>query len=85
MLKGESTLKGKTIKINIQRFEMGKADKNPLISIGVKSILFLKKIDPDTPSWVTTDFWFGVQRPSPWMARSLKRLSTKPIKMQKAQ
>jgi hypothetical protein len=77
VLKGDAGLKDKTIKVNIMRFEMDAKDKHPLIKKDGECILFLKSATPDTPSWVTADFWFGVQHPSPWMARSLKRLAAK--------
>lgn len=75
VLKGDGSLKDQSIKVNIQRFEMDPKDKHPLIKKDGECILFLKNAAPNTPSWVTADFWFGVQYPSPWMARSLKRLA----------
>jgi hypothetical protein len=75
VLKGDAKLKGQVIKVNIMRFEMDEKDKHPLIKKDGECILFLKKAAPDIPSWVTVDFWFGVQNPSPWMVRSLKRLA----------
>lgn len=75
VLKGDGKLKDQVIKVNIMRFEMGAKDKHPLIKKDGECILFLKSAAPNTPSWVTADFWFGVQHPSPWLARSLKRLT----------
>jgi hypothetical protein len=75
VLKGNTTLKGRVIAVNIMRFEMEAKDKHPLIKKGSECILFLKADKPQTPSWVTADFWFGVQYPSPWMARDLKQLA----------
>jgi endonuclease YncB( thermonuclease family) len=64
------------IKVNIIRFEKDEADKCPEIKKGGKCILFLKKADQGNfPTWQTADFWFGVQRASPWMMRSLVRLA----------
>ena len=78
VLKGDGKLKGKTININIMRFEMDKKDRHPLIRKDAECILFLKKPPKGSvPQWVTADFWFGVQHPSPWMAKSLKRLAKK--------
>ena len=75
VLKGDATLKGKTIRVNIVRFEGDKKDHHPLIKKDAECILFLKKEENNFPFWETADFWFGVQYPSPWMARSLKRLA----------
>ena len=75
ILKGDSKLKAQVIKINIMRFELDAIDKHPLIKKNSECILFLKSAAPNTPVWVTADFWYGVQYPSPWMARSLKRLA----------
>ena len=41
--KGDTKLKGKTIKVNIMRFEMDKMDHHPLIKKNAECILFLKK------------------------------------------
>jgi hypothetical protein len=73
-------LKGKkpatdTITVNIIRFEGDEADRLSELKKGGKCILFLKQASGQTPVWQTADFWFGVQRPSPWLARSLKRLA----------
>ncbi len=74
-------LKGKrpardTITVKIVRFERDEEDRFPEVKKGSKYILFLKHAaNGETPVWKTADFWFGVQRPSPWMARSLKRLA----------
>lgn len=75
VLKGDAKLKAQVIKINIMRFEIDAKDKHPLIKKDGECILFLKSAAPNTPGWVTADFWFGIQYPSPWMARSLKRLA----------
>jgi hypothetical protein len=74
-------LKGKkpnadTITINIVRFERVNEDRLPELKKGGKCILFLKNARPgEKPAWRTADFWFGFQAPSPWMAKSLKRLA----------
>jgi hypothetical protein len=90
VLKGESKLQSKSIKVNIKRFGTDKSDHHPLIKRGSECILFLKKASQSTvPAWVTADFWFGVQPTSPWMARSLKRLAEvtdqKPVDFQDIQ
>ena len=73
--KGDAKLKGKTIRVNIKRFEMDKKDHHPLIAKDAECILFLKMEGAGaSPHWVTADFWFGIQHPSPWMVKSLKRL-----------
>ena len=75
--KGDSKLKDKTINLSIARFEMHKKDHHPLIKKGAECILFLKNVGTEKkPGWVTTDFWFGIQHPIPWMAKSLTRLAT---------
>jgi hypothetical protein len=67
-----------TIRVAIIRFENSDADRIPELKQGSRWILFLKSAPRGaTPVWETADVWFGVQRPSPWMARSLKRLSGK--------
>ena len=73
--KGGVALKGTTIKVSIQRLEADKKDRHPLLKKDRECILFLKNISPSVPSLVTADIWFGVQQPSPFMARSLKRLA----------
>ena len=76
VLKGEPTLTNTTIKVTITRFEMEKKDHHPLIKKDSRCILFLKRASPDnTPVWVTSDVWMGVQYPFPWLARSLKRVA----------
>jgi len=75
VLKGDPTLKGAAVRVRIVRFEMGKEDHHPLISKGAEAILFLKEQENSVPSLETADFWFGVQHPFPWLARSLKRLA----------
>ena len=76
VLKGNAKLKDQIIKVNIKRFGMDAKDRHPLIKKDGECILFLKSATPNTPAWVTADFWFGVQHPSPSMAGSLKRLCT---------
>ena len=74
--KGDAKLTGKTINVNIKRFEMHKKDRHPRIKKDAECILFLEQEgEGNTPHWVTTDFWFGIQHPIPWMIRSLKRLA----------
>jgi hypothetical protein len=64
------------ITVNIVRFEGDEEDRLPELRKGSKCILFLRSAGGGAmPAWQTADFWFGVQRPSPWMARSLKRLA----------
>jgi len=74
--KGNAELKDNTIKVNIKRFEMKDEDHHPLIKKDAECILFLKQ-EPkgNTPTWTTSDFWFGIQHPIPWMLNSLKRLT----------
>jgi hypothetical protein len=68
---------GGTIKANIVRFEFEPEDRLPELTKGGKCILFLKCNDrQETPSYITSDIWFGVLRPSPSMAKSLARLAT---------
>ncbi len=74
VIKGDSQLEGKNIRVNIMRFEIQEKDKSPLIKNGGECILFLKNVRPRIPSWETVDFWFGVQNYSPWMAKSLERI-----------
>lgn len=76
VLKGDISLKGKTIVVGINRPEMSEKDKHPLLKKDSECILFLKKV-PKKENWVwgTTDHWFSIQYPSPSMARSLKRLA----------
>jgi hypothetical protein len=74
VLKGGTPGSG-TLAVNIVRFELEEGDRLPELKKGGKCILFLKSASRgEMPPWRTADFWFGVQRPSPWMARSLKRL-----------
>ena len=76
VLKGDPQFKGSTIKVNIKRYLMDKKDLHPLIEKDAECILFLKKASGRTiPQWVTADFWFGIQHPFPWLAKSLKRLA----------
>jgi hypothetical protein len=74
VLKGQTSVKN--LKVGIARFGFADEDRLPYLKKGAKCILFLK--DTGTkgkPQWITADFWFGVQHPSPSMARSLKRLA----------
>src|SRR5262249_24329833 len=65
-----------TIRINIVRIELNNENRLPELKKGGKCILFLKKAGVGVePAWQSADSWFGFQRPSPWMARSLKRLA----------
>ena len=76
VLKGDQTLKGKTIRLGIVRFESGENDQYPPIKKNTKCILFLKQFGaPEEKSWGTTDLWFSVQYPNSMMAKSLKRLA----------
>ncbi len=75
--KGDAALEGMTLQVNIKRLEMYEKDHHPLIKKDAECILFLKKESKGTkPPWVTSDFWFGIQHPSPWMAKSLKKLAS---------
>ncbi|MCH7725931.1 MAG: hypothetical protein IH991_05540 [Planctomycetes bacterium] len=75
VLKGKKPSKS-PMAVNVIRFEMGKDDRVPFLKKGGKCILFLKQARRGTiPAWHTVDMWFGIQRPSPWMVRSLKRLA----------
>jgi hypothetical protein len=72
LLKGEARGErrvGGTLKVTVVRFEAVPEDRTPELKKGGKAILFLKA------THVTADVWFGVQRPSPWMAKSLARLA----------
>ena len=74
VLKGDAKLKATTVRVNIVRFEMKKKDHHPLIKKDAECILFLKRSKNNVPRLQTADFWFGVQHPLPWLAKSLKRL-----------
>jgi len=74
VIKGDATLTGKTIPVNIVRFELAAKDQSPLVKKDAECILFLKNVSPDKPVWQTVDAWFGVQQRSPMLVRSLKRL-----------
>src|SRR5262245_57231295 len=75
VLKGNKPVE-ETIRVTIARFELEEADRLPELKQGSKCILFLKNVgDGKRSTWRTADLWFGVQRPSPAMARSLKRLA----------
>lgn len=84
LIKGEALGErraGGTVKVNMVRFEQEAEDQFPELKKGGKCILFLKCNDRQaTPSYITSDVWFGVQRPSPWMAKSLSRLATEQAK-----
>lgn len=72
-----------SIQVTITRFELHEADRLPELKKGCKCILFLRNVGPnDRPMWETSDAWFGFQRPSPSMAKTLKRLAAeeKPTK-----
>jgi hypothetical protein len=72
-----------SIHVMITRFELEEADRLPELKKGCKCILFLRNIGPtDRPMWETSNAWFGFQRPSPTMAKTLKRLASeeKPTK-----
>jgi len=79
VLKGDVKLKGKTIRVNIMRFEMDENDRSPLVAKGKECILFLKYARGSFAKFRTADFWFGLQQPSPWMAKSLTRLAEQEI------
>ena len=67
---------GGTIKANMVRFEFEPEDKLPELAKGGRCILFMLCNDrQETPSYLTVDMWFGVQRASPTMAKSLARLA----------
>ncbi len=74
--KGDAKLKGKTIQVNIRRIHIDVKDFHPLIKKDAECILFLNKYpEGNIPSWVTADFWFGIQHPLPSMVMSLKGLA----------
>jgi hypothetical protein len=80
------TRAGATIKVHIVRAilhedDFEPEDQLPDLKKGGKCILFLECHDPQpTPSYITADIWFGVQRPSSWMAKSLTRITTEQAK-----
>jgi hypothetical protein len=80
------TRAGATIKVHIVRTvlyadDFEPEDQLPELKKGGKCILFLECRDPQpTPSYITADVWFGVQRSSPWMAKSLARIATEQTK-----
>lgn len=84
LLKGEALGErrvGGTIQVDIVRFEQEPQDRLLELKKGGKCILFLKCNDRQaTPSYITSDVWFGVQRPSPSMATSLSRLAPEQAK-----
>jgi len=77
---------GESIKVHIVRAvlhgeDFEPEDRLPEFKKGGKCILFLECRDlKPTPSYITADIWFGVQRPSPWMAKSLARIVTEQSK-----
>jgi len=77
---------GDTIKVHIVRAvlhsdDFEPEDQLPELKKGGKCILFLECHDlKPTPSYITADTWFGVQRPSPWMEKSLARIVTEQSK-----
>jgi hypothetical protein len=78
--KGDAELTGKTIAINIVRFELNEKDRHPLIKKDAECILFLKKQRlGNVPQLTSADYWFGVQPPSPLMFKSLSRLAKETI------
>jgi hypothetical protein len=73
--KGNADLRGESISVSTTRIEIDEKDLHPLIKKDAESILFLKNEGTEEkPNWVTADYWFGIQRPSPWMVKSIKRL-----------
>jgi hypothetical protein len=67
---------GGTIPVNVVRFESHPEDRLPYLKKGGQCILFLKASDcQPNATYITADVWFGVQRPGPWLARSLSRLA----------
>ena len=76
VVKGDPSLKGRTISVEIVRFETDKKDKHPLLTKDSECILFLKDAGTkDNPRWQSADSWFSIQYPSQSMATSLKRLA----------
>jgi hypothetical protein len=64
------------IPVIVTRFELEEGDRLPELKKGCKCILFLRNTGTgDKPRWETADVWFGFQRPSPSMARVLKKLA----------
>jgi hypothetical protein len=65
-----------TIGVNIARFEIDAKDRPSYLKKGAECILFLKNHSKTgKPSWMTADYWFGIQPRFPTMERSIKRLS----------
>lgn len=77
---------GKRVAVEVIRFEMGDADRHPLVKKDRECLLFLKrKPRCESPDWQTADFWFGVQRPTPRKIQAIKRLgerTVKPVKLE---
>ena len=72
---GEAQVGG-TIKVHIMRFELEPEDRLPELKKGGKCFLFLECHDlKPAPSYITADIWFGVQRPNPFMGKSLSRVA----------
>lgn len=64
-----------SIAINIIRLERDDADRVGELKKGFQCILFLKNVGSDkTPRWETADVWFGLQRATPTLERSLQRI-----------
>ena len=74
VLHGDANLKDKNLTVRIVRYELGSADRHPLIRKDAECILFLKPTT-NMPSWETADVWFGIQHPSPMMANALAQHS----------
>jgi hypothetical protein len=66
------TRAGETIKVHVL---LDVEERLPELKKGGKCILFLKcyGLKPN-PSYITADIWFGVQRPSPGLARALAQV-----------
>lgn len=76
VLRGNWLGESKTIAVDIARFELNDADRLADLKKGYRCILFLNNQgNRKTPRWQTADVWFGVQYPSPSMAKSLRRLA----------
>lgn len=71
-------LRAPRITVNIVRLESHPDDRPPQLKEGGRCILFLRCNDRQpTPTYVTADVWFGIQPPSPTMAKALERLAGK--------
>lgn len=76
VIKGAKTA-GDTLKLHMVRLESVAADRLPELRKGGRCILFLKPGGAGDPAFTPADYWFGVQRPSPAMARELRRLAAR--------